>query len=107
MKKYYLKDGNRETGPFMLDDLKYQRIRPSTLVKINDGEWQLISEVDDLKFLLKLRKDNTYSNATEKQTVSKNTPQENAPNKRVLIVAAVGFIIAALGAAMALFFGAR
>ncbi|MBK9191477.1 MAG: hypothetical protein IPM77_08140 [Crocinitomicaceae bacterium] len=54
MKNYYLKNGSRETGPFMLDDLKYQRISAETMVKIDQGAWTYLSDHADLKFLLEL-----------------------------------------------------
>lgn len=109
MKKYYLKDGSREQGPFMLDDLKYQRIRSSTLVKIDDGDWQPISEVDDLNFLLKLQKDNTYSSSpTEKRSAKPaNTVSTAETPKKKLVFVAIAAMLAIMGMAFALFFSAR
>jgi hypothetical protein len=105
MLKYYLKDGSREKGPFMLDDLKYQRIRPNTLVKLDGGEWKPIAEVHDLAFLLKLD-DHTHSSASfakPDQHEPYGNPEQQA-KKRAAIVIAVAVFFVILGAAFAVFF---
>src|SRR5688500_7039350 len=94
MLKYYLKDGSREKGPFVLDDLKYQRIRPDTLVKVDDGDWKPVSAVDDLRFLLQLNNHKHNSEPTE---------VEAAARKRVAVTIAVAILIAAMGMAMFFF----
>ena len=104
MLKYYLKDGSREKGPFMLDDLKYQRIRPTTLVKIDSGEWKPVAETPDLSFLLKLD-DHSHSSASYAKP-DHHSFQRSAPElarKRARIAIAVAAMIA-LAIGMALVF---
>jgi len=113
MKQYYLKDGTKESGPYLIDDLKYQRIRPDTLVKIENGKWQPISQVEDLLFLLKVNNgQNTYSSATTTQPT--NTNERNEPinvqqqaKKRAVIVIALAIALSVLGMAGALFFASN
>jgi len=111
MNNYFLKDGTREKGPFLVDDLKYQRIRPDTLVKIDDGKWQPISEVRDLRFLLN-EKDgsNAYSSASVSSDSPLNrmsantgmTTEEINKKKTSVIMLAVVILMLAMG--MAVFF---
>ena len=107
MKQYYLKDGSRETGPYLIDDLKYQRIRPNTLVKVDNGKWQPISEVNDLLFLLKDNDGaNAYSSATTTaQSISnaQNDPlnvQQQA-KKRAMIAIVMAIVMVIIGFAVA------
>ena len=104
MLKYYLKDGSREKGPFVLDDLKYQRIRPATLIKIDNGEWKAIKDVPDLAFLMKLD-DHTHSSASYAKP-DNHTFQQSAPEaaRRRARMIAVAIAIAILGMGMAMFF---
>jgi len=110
MKQYFLKDGTKERGPYLIDDLKYQRILPDTLVKVENGKWQPISQVEDLLFLLKVSNgQNTYSSATTSQQT--NTNERNQPinlqeqaKKRAVAVIAIAIAVAVLGMAGALFF---
>jgi len=113
MNKYFLKDGTREKGPFLLDDLKYQRIKSDTLIKIDNGKWQPISQVDDLLFLLKANDGtNTYSSATTTKQSNANAQNEPAyirqqAKKRVATVIAITIAMAVLGMAGALFFASN
>ena len=110
MKQYYLKDGTREKGPYLIDDLKYQRIRPDTLVKVDNGKWQPISHVNDLLFLLKDNDGaNAYSSATTTaQTISNAqnellSPQQQA-KKRVMVAILIAVLIFVIGLGASLFF---
>ena len=108
MKQYYLKDGTKERGPFLIDDLKYQRLRPDTLVKIDNGKWQPISYVDDLTFLLKESGGaNTYSSEkTTAQTHTQNnalTPEQQM-KKIATMTIALAIAMAVLGMLGSLFF---
>ncbi|MBL7898785.1 MAG: hypothetical protein JNJ99_09645 [Crocinitomicaceae bacterium] len=112
MKSYYLKNGSRETGPFMLDDLKYQRISADTMVKIDQGEWTYLSDNADLKFLLELsgisadakrsvqtdksNKIHTAARAGNQQTLS-------SVKTRIIFIIAISVFIMAAGMAFAIF----
>ena len=110
MKQYYLKDGTRERGPYLIDDLKYQRVKPSTLVKIDNGNWQPISQVTDLLFLLKDNGGaNAYSSATTTAQTNSNTYNDplNAQQqakRRVVVVIAIAIAMMVIGLAGAMFF---
>jgi hypothetical protein len=104
MLKYYLKDGSREKGPFVLDDLKYQRIRPTTQVKIDGGQWRPIAEVPDLAFLLRLG-DHTHSSASfakPDQHIPYGDPAAEA-KKRARMAVVIGIVILLLALGMSLF----
>lgn len=108
MKQYYLKDGTRERGPYLIDDLKYQRLRHDTLVKVDNGKWQPISEVTDLSFLLN---DNDGANAysSAKTTAQSHThlnslTPEQQMKKRVTMTIALAIAMAILGMLGSLFF---
>lgn len=106
MLKYYLKDGSREKGPFLLDDLKYQRIRPSTLVKIDNGEWKPIREIPDLSFLLKLddHSHGSSSYAKPDEHAAYGNPAAQAKNRaRIAIVIGVALALMAMGMSMFFF----
>jgi hypothetical protein len=105
MLHYYLKDGKREKGPFVIDDLKYQRIQPETLVKIDDGQWRPVSEVPDLAFLLRLddHKHGTASFAKPDHHVHQGDPAQQA-RKRATIAIGIAILLAAMGLAGAMFF---
>lgn len=113
MKKYYLKTGNRERGPYILDDLKYQRISPDTLVKIDEGMWKPISEESDLRFLLQhghSGKDSYSSaNSDHQQNSSsihqsfKSNKSDVKPNVKMVIVLALAAAIFAMGLAIFIF----
>jgi hypothetical protein len=104
MKNYYLRDGGREKGPFMLDDLKYQRIRKTTEVKIDDGDWHLVSDNSDLRSLLDLKEDNSVGKSTA--SASGTVPRNNAPqqvNKKLTLVIAIVMLMVSMGVAVAVF----
>ena len=86
----------------MLDDLKYQRIQPSTLVKIDDGDWKPVSEVPDLSFLV----DAGYAKPGGVMNVSGQTrvpiSADEQARKRVTVMLAIVILIAIMG--MAAFF---
>jgi len=110
MKNYYLKNGSRENGPFMLDDLKYQRISPTTLVRVDGGTWMPITQVQDLKFLLDLygidpnESKSMSANTVFDQPVSGSTNQNASQAKsRLIFVIAIAIFIMAAGMAFAIF----
>lgn len=52
MKKYHLNDGNEQTGPFSLEELKEQKINKDTLVWTESmTEWQKADTIEELKSL--------------------------------------------------------
>lgn len=110
MKQYYLKDGSRETGPYLIDDLKYQRIRPDTLVKIDNGKWQPISHVSDLLFLLKDSDGaNAYSSATTTAQSISNAQSDplsvqQRAKKRAMLAIVMAIVMAIVGLGVAVFF---
>ncbi|MBK7130345.1 MAG: hypothetical protein IPH66_13425 [Crocinitomicaceae bacterium] len=107
MKKYYLKNGEKVTGPFMLDDLKYQRISSTTLVSVDQGPWQEITSVDDLKSILEFAGINTApkvsSNPPIKSIQQKPSPENqiNIPANKKFIVLAVAIAVFMMGLGMA------
>jgi hypothetical protein len=54
MNQYYLHDGHIQTGPFSVEELKKQLVKPSTLVWYEGiGEWTKAGELEELKGLFK------------------------------------------------------
>ena len=76
MKQYFLKNGTRESGPYLLDDLKYQRIKPDTLIKEENGEWHPISANRDLRFLLNGQQGGSVEFSNQSETTQQQTTQE-------------------------------
>ena len=108
MKKYFLKEGNRERGPFMLDDLKYQRISKSTFVKIDDGDWEPLIENADLRSLLDLKKDNFVADSPEKKSgIKTNVTKSPQANRKLVIGLAVFFLLISVGMAFYVFMMAK
>lgn len=106
MKKYYLKNGSRESGPFILDDLKYQQISTNTLIKENNGEWQLISSNSNFSFLLsnahQTDKDQyEYSNKQDSAQINKPVNHQKAI---LAIAVALGLVMLGLGLSLFVFF---
>lgn len=113
MKKYFLKNGTRESGPYLIDDLKYQRINADTQVKEEGGNWQLVSQNRDLRFLLEMGEGtNSYTDSKGKMGQQQANPvserhtapasADAAKTRLILIALAVG--LAVVGMAMSLFF---
>ena len=104
MLQYYLKDGVREKGPFVLDDLKYQRIRPTTLVKIDNGDWKPIKDVPDLSFLIKL---DDHSHGSSSYAKADHHPSYGDPaaaaKKRARIAVVIGIALALMAMGMSMF----
>lgn len=104
MRNYYLKDGNSIRGPYLLDDLKYQRVRPDTLVKIDqEGEWEPLAKHSDLSFLLQVQDpdpslDKNLGSDFQKQG------QAGGARKMALIVGLLVMLMS-LGIALFVFFG--
>lgn len=113
MKKYFLKNGTRESGPYMLDDLKYQRINETTQVKEDDGPWKLISENRDLRFLLSMGEGaNSYShsggNSSQQQqnNPGSDRPMQQQAGSRIIVLIAIFIAFVVAGIAFSLFFAA-
>lgn len=104
MKKYFLKDAGRERGPYMLDDLKYQRIRATTEVKIDDGDWHLVIDNPDLRSLLDLKKDNYVANSPAKKLAkSQGAASPTQANRKLVVGLAIFFLLISLGMALVVF----
>ncbi|MBI3134523.1 MAG: hypothetical protein HYZ14_07570 [Bacteroidetes bacterium] len=110
MKNYFLKNGTRESGPYMLDDLKYQRINADTQVKEEGGPWQLVSQNRDLRFLLQMSEgSNSYSDSGGSMKKQQNNPDSGRPEAdqakaRMMVLVAIAVAFAVAGLAMSLFF---
>ena len=53
MKKYFTTDGNKNFGPFTLEELKDQLLTPDTKVWYNGlGDWTPASQIEELKPIL-------------------------------------------------------
>lgn len=110
MKNYFLKNGTRESGPYMLDDLKYQRINPDTLVKEEGGSWQPVSQNRDLRFLLQMGEgSNSYSDSGGNMKKQQKNPGSDRPapdeaKARMMVLVAIAVAFAVAGLAMSLFF---
>lgn len=106
MKQYYLKNGTRESGPYLLDDLKYQRISSASLVKVDGGNWEPITHNKDLRFLLATSDgkngsgSSVVANPTRAQSIG--TDADKAKAKGAVLIAIV-LVIAAMGFAMFFF----
>jgi hypothetical protein len=109
MKKYYLKNGTRESGPYLLDDLKYQRISSTSLVKIENGEWHPISQNTDLRFLLTAidGKSNAGSSVFDNRNREDSNGNSTPAKSKVAIALVVAIFFAAMGMAVAFFLAAR
>ena len=111
MKNYYLKNGEKVTGPFVLDDLKYQRITSNTLVSIDQGPWQEITTLNDLKPILEFAGVNTTTKVSStkqtKNTVQKSTAvnqvQNSSSKKYIVLAVAIAVFMLGLGMAVLLF----
>ncbi len=108
MKKYYLKNGSRESGPYLLDDLKYQRISSSSLVKVENGEWHPISQNHDLRFLLATSEGKGSAGSS---VFDNRNREDNSGNptqtKSKFVVIAIALFFAAMGMGIAFFLAAR
>lgn len=106
MKQYYLKNGTRESGPYLLDDLKYQRISSSSLVKVDNGNWEPITQHKELRFLLASSDgkngsgSSVVANPTRAQSIG--TDADRAKAKSAVMIAIV-LAIAVMGFAMFFF----
>ena len=99
MREYYLKNNGRIKGPFMLDDLKHQDIKPTTLVKTEkDGQWIPIQEDGDLHFLVKIKSNYRITEHNERRHDSPGRPRS------LLIILIMAFLLA-LGVAVFIFLG--
>ena len=91
MKEYYLKTENRVLGPFLLDDLKYQKIRPNTEVRTNEtNHWTLIKDDPDLNFLLRIQSGYSYSGHNEANPQHR---EKSAKKPSILIIAILIFLL--------------
>lgn len=104
MKKYYLKNGSKESGPFILDDLKYQRITENTLIRTDNGDWVKVSTDHNFSFLLSQGNDHTENANYSNQSVS---PHELTSKKRIVLVMAIAIFTATLGMAVAFYLSFR
>ncbi|MBK6527502.1 MAG: hypothetical protein IPO32_02375 [Crocinitomicaceae bacterium] len=109
MKKYYLKNGTRESGPYLLDDLKYQRITSSSLVKVENGEWHPISQNSDLRFLLATSdgKGNSGSSVFDNRNREDNSGNPTNPKSKLVLAIVVAIFFAAMGMGIVFFLAAR
>lgn len=109
MKKYYLKNGTRESGPYLLDDLKYQRISSTSLVKVENGEWHPISQNSDLRFLLATSdgKGNSGSSVFDNRNREDNSGNPTQAKSRLVVVIAIAIFFAVMGMGVAFFLAAR
>ena len=99
MINYYIKRGNKVKGPFMLDDLKYQRIDGSTLVREEeDGVWGPVSEHEDLAFLIQIQTNYKSSQHNERR----HTVGPKKPGRVPLIISVIIFL-AVLSAGLVMF----
>lgn len=54
MKKYYVHDGEQQKGPFDIDELKSQNLKPTTMVWFEGmQDWKAAKDVDELNQLFK------------------------------------------------------
>jgi hypothetical protein len=109
MKKYYLKNGTRESGPYLLDDLKYQRISSTSLVRVENGEWHLISQNSDLRFLLAISdgKGNSGSSVFDNRNREDHSGNSTQAKPKVAVALVVAIFLAAMGMAVAFFLAAK
>lgn len=107
MKKYFLKNGTRESGPYILDDLKYQRITSESLVKVENGEWHPISQNSDLRFLLA---NSDGKNSSGSSVFDNRNREDNSGNpaqaKSKVLALVIAIFFAAMGMAIAFFLAA-
>lgn len=83
MKKYFLKRGSRESGPFILDDLRYQRVDATTWYREENGTWQQLAQNAELCRYLGIK-------TSAKSTVLQQPALEiQATPKTALIVAVI------------------
>lgn len=106
MKQYYLKNGNKISGPFLLDDLKYQRINQSTQIRIDDGPWQSMADNKDFNFLNQNIEDDFENKSNEHASaVDANQSNQKVNSKIILmVVIAAGLVVMAMGIAAFVFF---
>lgn len=109
MKKYYLKNGTRESGPYLLDDLKYQRISSTSLVKVEDGEWHPISQNHDLRFLLATSdgKGSAGSSVFDNRNREDNSGNPTQTKSKFVVVIALALFFAAMGMGIVFFLAAK
>lgn len=109
MKKYYLKNGTRESGPYLLDDLKYQRITSDSLVKVENGEWHPISQNSDLRFLLASSDGKTSSGSSvfdnRNREDSNGNPEQG--KSKIVVVLAIAIFFAVMGMGIVFFLAAK
>ena len=107
MKNYYLKNGEKVTGPFVLDDLKYQRITSNTLVSIDQGPWQEITTLNDLKPIVARIFSGAAMIKGSANTVQKSTAvnqvQNSSSKKYIVLAVAIAVFMMGLGMAVLLF----
>lgn len=109
MKQYYLKNGSRESGPYLLDDLKYQRISSSSLIKVDDGNWEPITKNKDLRFLLESGEGNGSSGSSVFDNRNRDSRDEStvsAENSKKIIAVAIAIFLAVMGFSIAFFLAA-
>ncbi len=101
MIEYFIKRGNHIKGPYLLDDLKNLKVDRHTYIRMDeDPEWQLLSESDDLKFLLQIQ--GKYAEDYDEPTHPSDNVQGAAQNKsRIVLIATIVLLIFG---AMAVFF---
>ena len=93
---YYIRKGNSTKGPYLLDDLKYLNLNRNTYVRIgNDGEWKLLHEVDDLKFLLQIQ--DKYVDDCDEPTHPTDKRRKTS-SKSMILVIVIAAILVFLGA---------
>jgi len=109
MKQYYLKNGNKISGPFLLDDLKYQRINEHTQIRVDDGPWQMIVQNSDFNFLTQ-KLDSEFDSASHIQLGKTDINQSPQTNKTVnskiafMVAIAAALVLLAMGLAAFIFF---
>ena len=62
MKKYFLHDGSRRTGPFNIEELRLKNLNEDTPVWFEGlKEWTIIGNVQELKNIIKVTTPQTTS----------------------------------------------
>ncbi len=78
MKKYFTTDGNKNFGPFTLEELKDQLLTPDTKVWYNGlGDWTPASQIEELKPILDMMPPMPPSSTTGTEETA--MPHESVP----------------------------
>jgi hypothetical protein len=78
MRKYFLKDGNIEKGPFSLDELKLENINTNSPIWFEElGEWVSAGEVEELEAYLQAKHKNIFSGFTASNNFNQQIEPQN------------------------------